>query len=79
MAEGPSDPEKMPRDDSYAADPTVLAQQVKLHSQFVRESGPTIARLELKLNALGQLLRDKGVITSDEYKRLTLWGTDSTR
>jgi hypothetical protein len=60
-------------------DPIALNGEIHAHRQSLHEHAAILKRLELKVDALCQLLRDKGAITRDDYKRLTLWGTDGTR
>jgi len=60
-------------------DPVDLNDEIQSIRAMAHTTANTAQRLELKTHALCQLLLDKGLITSDEHKRLTLWGTDSTR
>jgi len=60
-------------------DPIALNEEIRSLRQMAEATSRIAQRLELKVDALCQLLTTKGTITSDDYKRLTLWGTDSTR
>ena len=59
-------------------DPIALNTEFLALRQSVLAQAAILQRVELKIDALCQLLRNKGMITSDDYKRLTLWGTDGT-
>ena len=60
-------------------DPIVLNDEILALRQSVNRQAAILQRVELKLDALCQLLRDNGTISSDDYKRLALWGTEGTR
>jgi len=49
------------------------------HRQTLNEHTAILQRLELKVDALCQLLKTNGTITNDDYKRVTLWGTDNAK